>query len=209
MTEVRRKKATTAKPKRASTKKSTGKSPFPKDIEPMLATLVDKPLEEPGWLYELKWDGYRALSYINNGKIEIRSRNNKSFNDTYYPVYQSLREWDVRAVVDGEIAVVDENGFSDFADLQAWRSEADGQLIYYIFDLLWLDGADLMHTPLIERRKLLRSIMPPDDGIIRLSENFDASGEELFAATHKMGLEGIIAKKAPACMCRAAAQKNG
>jgi len=161
----------------------------------MLATLVDKPLDEPGWLYELKWDGYRALSYINNGKIDIRSRNNKSFNETYYPVYNALKQWDVKAVVDGEIAVVDENGFSDFADLQAWRSEADGQLMYYVFDLLWLDGVDLMQQPLIERRNLLRSIMPPDDGIIRLSENFDASGAELFAATHKIGLEGIIAKK--------------
>ncbi|HYF30350.1 MAG TPA: DNA ligase D [Chitinophagaceae bacterium] len=190
---------TTARKKGATPRKSNarlkGRSPFPKDIQPMLATLVDKPLDEPGWLYELKWDGYRALSYINNGKIDIRSRNNKSFNETYYPVYNALKQWDVKAVVDGEIAVVDENGFSDFADLQAWRSEADGQLMYYVFDLLWLDGVDLMQQPLIERRNLLRSIMPPDDGIIRLSENFDASGAELFAATHKIGLEGIIAKK--------------
>ena len=162
----------------------------------MLATLVDQPVDEPGWLYELKWDGYRALSYVNNGKIDIRSRNNKSFNKTYYPVYQALQQWDVRAVVDGEIVVVDENGFSDFADLQNWRSEADGQLIYYVFDLLWLDGVDLMQKPLKERRELLRSVIPGDDSIIRMSQNFEASGKELFDVTHKMGLEGIIAKKA-------------
>jgi bifunctional non-homologous end joining protein LigD len=92
--------------------------------------------------------------------------------------------------------VVDENGFSDFADLQAWRSEVDGQLIYYVFDLLWLDGVNVMQKPLTERRELLRSIIPPDDSIIRMSENFEASGQELFDVTHKMGLEGIIAKKA-------------
>lgn len=193
MTKAKTKKS----PSKSGTKKrAAGKSPFPKDIQPMLATLVDKPLEEPGWVYELKWDGYRALSYVNNGRVDIRSRNNKSFNDTYYPIYNALQQWDVKAVVDGEIVVADENGFADFEDLQAWRSEADGQLLYYIFDLLWLDGADLTSLPLTERREILRSIAPPDDGILHVSENFDASGTELFAAAHKMGLEGIIAKKA-------------
>lgn len=191
-----RKKKAASSPARKRSKKPAGKAPFPKDIQPMLATLVDEPVEGPGWLYELKWDGYRALGYINQGKVEIRSRNNKSFNETYYPVYQALQQWEENAVVDGEIVVVDENGFSDFTDLQAWRSEADGQLLYYVFDLLWLDGVDLTQSPLTERRKLLRSIMPEDDSIIRMSETFEASGQQLFEATNKMGLEGIIAKKA-------------
>ncbi len=65
-------------------------SKFPEEIKPMLATLVDEPVEDEGWLYEIKWDGYRALAYLNNGSVEIKSRNNKSFNEKFYPVYDAL-----------------------------------------------------------------------------------------------------------------------
>ncbi len=168
---------------------------FPEEIKPMLATLVDKPVEDEGWLYEIKWDGYRALSYINNGKVEIKSRNNKSFNEKFYPVFDALKKWNRNAVVDGEIVVVNEKGIPDFSDLQAWRSEADGHLNYYLFDILWLDGIDVMGLPLTERREILRSVAPVND-IIKLSENFDATGKEFFELADKMGLEGIMAKKA-------------
>src|SRR4051812_24905969 len=85
-------------------------SPFPTGISPMLATLVDKPFDEPGWIYEVKWDGYRAIAYLNNGSIDIRSRNNKSFNEKFYPVFDALKKWKINAVVDGEIIVVNEKG---------------------------------------------------------------------------------------------------
>src|SRR5687768_6665935 len=137
-------------------------APFPFDLKPMLATLVDKPTDEPGWLYEVKWDGYRAIGYLNNGAVELRSRNNKSFNEKFYPVYEALQHWKINAVVDGEIIVVNEKGISDFGDLQNWRSEADGHLQYYLFDILWLDGMDLTKLPLKERREILRSIAPDD-----------------------------------------------
>src|ERR1043166_7745156 len=75
---------------------------FPANISPMLATLVDKPFDEPGWLYEVKWDGYRAIAYLNNGEVNIRSRNNKSFNEKFYPVYGALLTWKINAVFDGE-----------------------------------------------------------------------------------------------------------
>ncbi|HVV05773.1 MAG TPA: DNA ligase D [Puia sp.] len=159
----------------------------------MLATLVDKPFDEPGWLYEVKWDGYRALSFLRQGEIELRSRNNKSFDEKFYPVFNALKEWNIDAVLDGEIVVLDEKGQSDFSRLQEWRSEADGQLYYYLFDILWLDGRDLTQLPLTERRDILRSIMPDND-MLRMSENFEATGTEFFAAAKKMGLEGIIAK---------------
>ena len=161
----------------------------------MLATLVDKPIDEPGWLYEVKWDGYRALGFLHQGKVELRSRNNKSFDEKFYPVFNALKEWNIDAVIDGEIVVLDDKGQSDFSRLQEWRSEADGQLYYYLFDILWLDGRDLTQLPLTERRDILRSIMPDND-MLRMSENFEASGTEFFAAAKKMGLEGIIAKKA-------------
>ncbi len=171
------------------------KAPFPTDIMPMLATLVDKPVEEPGWMYEVKWDGYRALGYVNNGEVEVRSRNNKSFNEKFYPVYNALKKWGVNAVVDGEIVVVNEKGVPDFGDLQNWRSEADGSLAFYLFDILWLNGMDVMNVPLEERRGILRSVVP-NQGMIKLSENFEATGSEFFTLAEKMGLEGIMAKKA-------------
>ena len=170
-------------------------SPFPTDIKPMLATLVDRPIEGEEWLYEVKWDGYRALGYINEKGVELRSRNNKSFNQKFYPVYNLLKKWKINAVVDGEIIVVNEKGVPDFGDLQGWRSEADGQLAYYLFDILWLEGKNLMDLPLVERREMLRSIIPAE-GMIKLSETFDASGSEFFALADKMGLEGIMAKRA-------------
>ncbi|MDB5230819.1 MAG: ligase, partial [Chitinophagaceae bacterium] len=171
------------------------KSKLPENIKPMLATLVDQSFDEPGWIYEVKWDGYRALAYLNKATVEIRSRNNKSFNQKFYPVYEALKHWKVNAVVDGEIIVVNEKGVSDFSDLQNWRSEADGQLVFYLFDILWLDGLSLMEVPLEERKRILRSVAP-GEGIIKVSENFDASGHEFFELAGKMGLEGIIAKKA-------------
>ena len=171
------------------------KAQFPSDIMPMLATLVDKPFDEPGWMYEVKWDGYRAIGYVNKGETEIRSRNNKSFNEKFYPVYEALKKSGLNAVVDGEIVVVNDKGVPDFGNLQTWRSEADGRLAFYLFDILWMDEMDLMNIPLRERREILRSVVPKE-GLIKLSENFEATGSEFFALAEKMGLEGIIAKKA-------------
>ena len=159
----------------------------------MLATLIDKPFDDPGWSYEIKWDGYRALAYLQKGKVELRSRNNKSF-EKYYPVYDAFKQWPVSAVIDGEIVVLNEKGQSDFGALQNWRSEADGSLVYYIFDLLWLEGRDLTGLPLSERRALLKSITP-DDSIIRYSDSFETGGKEFFAKAQKLGLEGIMAKR--------------
>ncbi|TMI90548.1 MAG: DNA ligase D [Bacteroidetes bacterium] len=161
----------------------------------MLATLVADPVEDSGWLYEIKWDGYRAISYINKGVVEIRSRNNKSFNEKFYPVHAALQKWKINAVVDGEIVVVNDEGLPDFGDLQLWRSEADGQIALYVFDVLWLEGYDVMNLPLEERHQLLRSIIPPDNGIIKLSEQFDTSGKDFFVLAERLGLEGIFAKR--------------
>lgn len=167
---------------------------FPKNIKPMLATLADDVFEAEGWSYEVKWDGYRALAYLNKGKVSIRSRNNNSFDDQFYPVFDALKEWPINAVVDGEIVAVNENGFASFQQLQNWRSEADGELLYYVFDILWLNGFDLMQLSLTERREIVQQIIP-DESLIRFSESFATSATEFFAASEKLGIEGIIAKK--------------
>ncbi len=176
--------------------KKAKKTKIPTGIKPMLATLVDEPFDDPDWVYEVKWDGYRALGFVNNGKVDLLSRNNKSFNDKFYPIVKSLKAWDFNAVVDGEILVLNEKGISNFGSLQNWRSEADGELVFYVFDLLWYEGKSLLEIPLKFRQQILREVLPGDDDSIRLSKVFNASGIEFFRAAEKMGLEGIIAKKA-------------
>ena len=170
-------------------------APFPKNIEPMLATLVYEPVNEPDWQYEMKWDGYRALGYMQNGEVSICSRNNKSFDEKFYPIHQALKDWGINAVVDGEIVVVNEEGIPDFSDLQGWRSEADGQLLYYLFDLLWLEGCSIMHLPVEKRRELMEEIVRPDITFIRISQSIDDKGAEAFAYAQQLHLEGIMAKR--------------
>src|SRR6185503_10789231 len=170
------------------------RSAFPRSFSPMLATLVDKPFDEPGWLYEIKWDGYRAVAMVNKGNVNLVSRNNKSFNDKFYPVVEALKKWNINPIIDGEVVVLNEKSVSNFAALQNWRSEADGDLFYYVFDVLWLNGYDLKNLPLTKRKEILKEQIP-FEGIIRLSESFETSATEFLEATSKMGMEGIMAKK--------------
>jgi bifunctional non-homologous end joining protein LigD len=168
---------------------------FSSTLKPMLATLVNKPFDADGWLYEVKWDGYRALAFMNKGKIELRSRNDKSFNEKFYPLIPALQKWNINAVVDGEIVVVNEKGISDFGALQNWRSEADGDLCFYAFDILWMDGKDLTSLPLTNRKEILESVLTIGDPI-RISRSFQESGPGFFDAAKQLGLEGVIAKRA-------------
>jgi bifunctional non-homologous end joining protein LigD len=161
----------------------------------MLATLVDEAFDDPNWQYEVKWDGYRALAFINKGKVELFSRNNKSFNEKFYPIYDLLSDWKINAVLDGEILVLNNKGVSNFGSLQNWRSEADGELVFYVFDILWYEGKNLMELPLYQRQAILNEVLPTDDDRVRLGKVFKASGVDFFDAAERMGLEGIIAKK--------------
>jgi bifunctional non-homologous end joining protein LigD len=168
---------------------------FPQSANPMLATLIKSFKDTGDWSFEVKWDGYRALAMMNGEEVELRSRNNKSFNKKFYPVYEAVTNWGINAVVDGEIVVLNEHGVSHFSSLQNWRSEADGELVFYVFDVLWLDGKDLCPLPLKDRQQVLHSLMPKESDIIRLSENFKTKGEDFMELASKFGLEGIMAKK--------------
>ncbi|CAM4135202.1 DNA ligase D [Flavobacterium sinopsychrotolerans] len=170
------------------------RSKFPFNLSPMFATMVDKPFDKEGWQYEIKWDGYRALAFCSKDQVELKSRNDKSFDKKFYSIHKALEEWNINAVVDGEVVVLDEDSKPNYGALQNWRSEADGVLYFYVFDLLWINGKNLMQLPLSERRNILKQIIPENDNI-RFSENFDVSGIEFFETAKKMGLEGIIAKK--------------
>ncbi|MDQ0966344.1 bifunctional non-homologous end joining protein LigD [Flavobacterium sp. W4I14] len=175
--------------------KKAPKAAIPKGVKPMLATLVDEPFDDPDWQYEVKWDGYRALAFINKGGVDLFSRNNKSFNEKFYPIYDLLLTWKMNAVFDGEILVLNNKGVSNFGSLQNWRSEADGELVFYVFDILWYEGKSLMELPLYQRQAILNEVLPTDDDRVRLGKVFKASGVDFFDAAKRMGLEGIIAKK--------------
>lgn len=175
--------------------KKARKGPFFTTLKPMLATLVDDPFDRPGWLYEIKWDGYRAVAFRNKSRLDLKSRNDKDFGEKFYPVYEALKQWKVDAVLDGEIVVVDRTGRANFGDLQNWRSEADGTLRYYVFDILWYKGYDLRHLPLQDRKAILKQLVPEDSDTIFYSNDFETSGIEFLEAARQMDLEGIIAKR--------------
>jgi bifunctional non-homologous end joining protein LigD len=168
---------------------------MPQSISPMLATLIDEPFDSEQWQFEVKWDGYRAISYLSKGNVEILSRNNKSFDSKFSPLYQQLQNWSVNAILDGEIVVLGDNGLSDFSALQNWHGSQDGKLVYYLFDILSLNGEDLTSFPLSRRRELLESLELPTGDNLRLGTIYSGSGIEAFRHAEQTGLEGIVAKR--------------
>lgn len=169
-------------------------TPMPRGIKPMLSTLVDSPFDNENYSFEVKFDGYRALAYLNEGQVDIISRNNKPFNEKFYPIYNLLSTFKLQAVFDGEIIVLNQYGGSDFGRLQNWRSEADGDLVYSVFDILWLSGKDLRSLPLYQRQSILRTVLPATDDRLRQSMGFKSKGIEFFKAVSELKLEGMVAK---------------
>src|SRR5260221_7663084 len=173
------------------------KAPFPSNIKPMLATLTNKPFDNDDFIYEIKWDGYRAVSYLHKRKVDIRSRNKLSFNKKFLPIVEVLQQWKTDAVLDGEIIAINDEGRADFQQLQGFVKNANAaHLVYYVFDIIWYNGKDVTRLPLIERKAILQSIMPEDQSIIRYSDHIAKEGNAFFKAAIKQGLEGIMAKRA-------------
>jgi len=166
----------------------------PPALSPMLATLHDEPFDSPDWIFEIKWDGYRALATLQDGKATLTSRKNISLNK-FYPVQQALQQLGLNAVLDGEIIVLDDEGTASFGMLQSWVKEEKGLLCYQVFDLLWYEGYDLTGLPLMQRKKILEQILPVND-VIRYCDHINAHGNDFYNLTVKWGIEGIIAKKA-------------
>jgi bifunctional non-homologous end joining protein LigD len=171
------------------------KSAMPTDVVPMLASLIEKPFDNDDWLFEIKWDGYRAVAYCNGKNVELISRNLTSFTEKYSPVTQAFKQLKLNAVFDGEIVAVDEKGLAVFQSLQNWQN-TPVQLQYFVFDIIWLDGYDLTKIPLIERKRILKDLIPEEDAILKYSDHVVGSGKEFFQAAVAQGLEGIMAKKA-------------
>ncbi len=176
-------------------KAAGNKAAMPTGIKPMLATLVDKPFDSKDWIFEIKWDGYRALAYCSKKEVELISRNKKPFKDKYGPVKEALQNLGINAVLDGEIVAVDENGLANFQLLQNWQNNA-AALQYFVFDILWLDGKDLTQLPLVERKRILRRLLPEGYAMVRYSDEVVEKGKAFFDAAMKQGLEGVMAKRA-------------
>ncbi len=164
------------------------------NIRPMLATLIDKPFDKKGWLFEIKWDGYRAIA-IKNKTIELRSRNQKSLNSKFPSIAAALKKLPGEMVLDGEIVVLDKKGKSNFQLLQNYQRKPEGALYYCIFDVLSYKGKDLTGMPLIQRKALLKKILTKQSSPLRFSDHIEEKGKAFFRLAAKQGLEGIMAKK--------------
>ena len=167
--------------------------PMPTAIKPMLATLVREPFDHPEWIFEVKWDGYRAVAEIREEGVSLYSRNRISLNQKFSPIVESLQKFRFEAVLDGEIVVVDDQGHPDFQMLQDYQKSGRGHLLYYVFDLLYFQGHDLTNLPLLRRKELLKKILPSGPKI-KFSDHVSKEGVLFFDAVKKKGLEGIIAK---------------
>jgi bifunctional non-homologous end joining protein LigD len=168
----------------------------PKFIEPMKALLVDAP-PEGDWLYEIKFDGFRAMAYRDRNATRLLSRNNKDFADKFPEVFDAIASLEVEdAVIDGEIVAIDEKGRSSFQLLQAYNlGQKRPPILFYAFDLLQLNGEDVRKLPLSERKAKLEALLEGAPPLIRYSKSLGNEPEPLLEQARELGLEGLIGKR--------------
>ena len=177
---------------------------MPKDVTPMLATLADSLPQGAEWVYEIKWDGVRSLCYLKGGELRLVSRNGNAMEKQYPEVTAAAGQLESEtAILDGEIVACDEQGRPSFGQLQsrfgigasaAERLAQSHPVILFAFDLIYLNGFDLRQTPLLERKRMLASILKPNQ-VVRYSDHF-TQGDRLLNAAKEKGLEGVMAKRA-------------
>lgn len=182
---------------RPAAAKKTRAAPLPDFVEPMKAKLAAR-VPTGDWLYEIKFDGYRALALRGTDETRLLSRNEKDLGAKFAPVRDAVAALNVRdAIIDGEIVALDAEGRSSFQLLQQYElNRKKPPLYFYVFDLLRLNGEDLRRLPLAERRAALESILPADaDGVIRYSGSLGGDAAPLLAQARRIGLEGLIGKR--------------
>ena len=180
------------------------KTRMPSVIHPMLATLVDDPFSDPDWIFETKWDGFRSVCFIKNGKARFVSRNQIEMTPQYPELANIAKQIDAKeAILDGEIVALDEHGMPRFQLLQPRVGRKSGidalrgaaQIVYFVFDLLYVDGYDLTQCTVVERKAKLAEILRPSN-FIKLSEHVAGEGKAFFREIEKFHLEGMMAKRA-------------
>lgn len=169
------------------------KTELPRHVSPMLCKLVKQPFDRPGWIYEIKWDGFRTIAEVGVAGIRLYSRNQNSLNKRFEEIVRSLKQLKYEAVLDGEVVALDEQGHSRFEWLFSRNGRSKGRLIYYVFDLLFLDGQDLRTFPLHRRKALLKRMLRNVPGVLYV-DHIEEHGKEFFRLASERGLEGIVAK---------------
>ncbi len=168
---------------------------MPQRIEPMLATLAGKPFDDPGWLFEIKWDGYRVQAVVSDGKVRLWTRNLKDA-ETYFPGLLTPPTWidASQAIVDGEVVALRDDGRPDFGLLQERLGDRSApDLVFEAFDLLYLDGRSLVDVALEDRKRLLKSVLRPNPRV-QFAAHVEGEGRAFYRAAEAQGLEGVIAK---------------
>ncbi|MEP6616039.1 MAG: DNA ligase D [Ginsengibacter sp.] len=160
----------------------------------MLAKETSKAFDDKEWLFEIKWDGYRAVAEIDHGAVKLYSRNGLSFENSYPPVVAALRKIMQNAVLDGEIVVINEAGQPEFQLLQHYENNSHRPIQYYVFDLLSVNGQSTCALPLVERKELLKKLIPKSQ-VVKYSDHIKNSGVHFFEVSGEKNLEGIMAKK--------------
>jgi bifunctional non-homologous end joining protein LigD len=176
--------------------RSAGKEKLSKFITPMLAQIHDKPFNNEDWIFEIKWDGYRAVAEVDHGNVKLYSRNGLSFSRLYPRVAQALAGLPEDAILDGEIVVLNQNQKPDFQKLQQYDIHPSLPIVYYVFDCIAYHGKSITHLPLVERKKIAHQIIPAENNVIKYSDHVRGDGVEFFKQVTNLDLEGMIAKKA-------------
>ncbi|MEO8763220.1 MAG: DNA ligase D [Ginsengibacter sp.] len=163
-------------------------------IKPMLASETEEAFDDDEWLFEIKWDGYRAICEKNKNGILLYSRNGLNFLPKYPVVADQLRNIREDVIIDGEIVVVNDEGQPEFQLLQHYSENKDRPIRYYIFDLLKLNKHDTTGLSLLERKELLQKIIPENE-VIKYADHILEHGKSFFKVSEEKNLEGILAKK--------------
>jgi bifunctional non-homologous end joining protein LigD len=164
-------------------------------IKPMLANIYEKPFDDLDWIFEVKWDGYRAIAEINKEEIKLYSRNGLSFLRLYPAVAEELKKIKEDVILDGEIVVLNKDNKPDFQKLQQYDNNPSLTILYYVFDCLHYNGKSLINLPLLERKKIAEKVLVKSK-ILKFSDHVLQSGVEFFSKVIQMDLEGMIAKRA-------------
>src|SRR5690606_33278589 len=164
-------------------------------IKPMLATAARKIFNDPEWIYEIKWDGYRMIANIQDGDVDLYSRNGINYNSKFSRLVRDLRQISHNVILDGEVVVVDKKGIPDFQKLQNYDENTLGELRYYVFDMLFLNDHNMMELPLLQRKSLIEEVI---EGTYHTyyCDHMEGMGSTFFKRTIDRGMEGVIAKKA-------------
>lgn len=166
-----------------------------KFLKPMLATATNKIFNNPNWIYELKWDGYRLLANVQDGKVNLYSRNGISFNKKFSKIRKELEQLEHDVILDGELVLLDKDGIPNFQALQNYDSKTGGELRYYVFDMLFLNGHSMLELPLLERKSLIPEVLEDLEQVF-FCDHIEAMGKTFYEKAIEKGLEGVIAKKA-------------